>query len=194
MIDLKDDRPPYVTFELRPEEDRAKTIENGYFTTQDVEYALITPPYSKDRIEKTVKAWFDECEVNVREGRMPQKWFDYWKTGYKAWKEGQEIPVDGQPIKGWRKISPAQEKNLLAIGVRTVEDLAKMNDEGMKRYGMGAQQLKDLAIAELKDPNKLANENAALKADLATANERIDALVKRLEAVEAKAKKEKAAA
>ena len=36
-MDLQEERPPYVTFEMRAVEDRAATIKNGYYTTKDVE-------------------------------------------------------------------------------------------------------------------------------------------------------------
>lgn len=166
MIDLQKDMPAWVQFETRAIEDRAATIANGYFTTKDEEYALITPPYSKDQVCKKVKDWLVDLDDHVRNNRMPEKWAEGYKAKYKAWKNGQEIPEDGIPIKGWSMLSPAVQANLLQIGVRTVESLAKINDEGMKRYGMGALDLKNQAIAYLrvaKDVGPVAKENAAMK-------------------------------
>jgi hypothetical protein len=194
-MELQEDRPAFVRFELRAREDRNKTIENGYYTTKDVEVALITPPFSKDCVEKDVTDWLTEMEDHVRNMRMPARWRDHYKASYEAWSKGQEMPVNGTPIKGWRKLSPAQEKNLLAMGVQTVEDLAQINDEGMKRYGMGALQLKNLAIAELKDPNKLAVENAALRSDMDTLKQQmLDIIEQNKEMAKQLRKQEKAAA
>jgi hypothetical protein len=176
-MDLQKDMPAWVRFEMRGVEDRGATIANGHYTERDIEMALITPPYSKDCVEKEVKDWLVELDDHVRNNRMPQGWADGYKAKYKAWKSGQEIPEDGIPIKGWTMISPAVQTNLLAIGVRTVESLSKMNDEGMKRYGMGALDLKNRANAWLKAAKNVApvaQENAALKAEVADLKSKID--------------------
>lgn len=181
MIDMKDDVPAWVRFEIRPDEDRAASIRNGHYTTKDVEYALVTPPYSKDCNIIEAQAWLAQNDENVRNGRMAERVRDAYRAKYEAWSKGQEIPEDGIPIKSWTMISPAQQANLLAIGVRTVESLAKINDEGMKRYGMGALDLKTKAIAWLKTAKNVGpvvQENAALKAEVADLKATVESLVK----------------
>lgn len=178
-MDLQEARPAYVTFELRAVEDRAATIKNGYYTTKDVEMALVTPPYSKDCVEKECAAWLKENDEHVRNDRIPGTWRDQWKAAYEAWKNGQELPVNGTPIKGWGALSPAQQQNLLTIGIKTVEDLAAVNDEGARRIGMGAIDMKNRAAAWLKaasGPGKASQEIATLKAD----NARLEGQVKQL--------------
>lgn len=180
-MDLQEERPAYVTFELRAVEDRAATIKNGHYTTKDVEMAMVTPPYSKDCIEMECSAWLKKNDDDERNGRIKTQWRDSWKRAYDAWKSGQELPLDGHPIKGWGVISPAQQANLLTIGIKTVQDLAKANDEGVRRIGMGAVDLKNRAQAWLKaeaGPGKAAQEIASLKAD----NERQQEQIKQLAA------------
>lgn len=180
MMDLNKDIPAYVRFELRAVEDRAKTLASGAYSTKDVEFALITPPYSKDCVEKEVTAWKAEMEQNVRQKRLPEAWRDAYLKKYETWKKGLEVPEDGIPIKGWTMISPAQQQNLIGSGVRTVEMLAKINDEGMKRYGMGALDLKNRAVAYLKQAatGKLAQENAALKVKAETLEKTVEEMGK----------------
>jgi len=167
-MDLQEERPAYVMFEMRAVEDRAATIKNGYYSTKDAEYALITPPYSKDCVEMECAVWLKKNDDDERNGRIPASWRDKWRQAYDAWKSGQELPLDGHPIKGWGVISPAQQANLLQVGVKTVQDLAAANDEGLRRIGMGAVDLKNRATAWLKaesGPGKAAQEIASLKAD-----------------------------
>lgn len=162
-MDMKEDRPAWVQFEVRAVERRN---EAGESIKVDVDFALVTPPYSKDCVELIAEEWLKQCDVDVSAGRLPNTWRDQWKAAYKAWKEGQEPPVNGTPLKGWPMLSPAQLQNLLHMGLRAVEDVAGMNDEGMRRYGMGALDLKNKATAFLKaqsGPAKVASENAALK-------------------------------
>jgi len=150
ILERDENRPAYVRFERRAVTDSERTLSEGHHVSKDEDYALITPPYSKDVVEKKVAAWFASVEKNVRAGRIPQKHLDLWKESYRRWQDGQEPPVDGTPIKDWSSVSPAQCKNLLSAGCRSVEDLAQANDEAMRRLGMGANDLKNKAKAWLQ--------------------------------------------
>lgn len=187
-MELTEERPAYVTFEIRAVEDRNATIKNGYYSTRDVEFALVTPPYSKDCIEMECGVWLKKNDDDERNGRIPAKWRDAWKAAYTAWKSGQELPLDGYPIKGWGVLSPSQQQNLLAVGIKTVQDLARANDEGLRRIGMGAVDLKNRATAWLKaeaGPGKLAQENAALKVKVDDQAEQIKQLAETVDELKA---------
>lgn len=165
-MELKEDRPAWVQFEVRAVQRRN---EAGEPVSVDVNFALVTPPYSRDCVELIADEWLKQCDVDVNAGRLPSTWRDQWKASYEAWKKGQEIPVDGMPLKNWSLITPAQLKNLLHLGLRSVEDVAGMNEEGMRRYGMGGLDLKTRAAAFLKaqsGPGKVAAENSSLKVKL----------------------------
>ena len=169
-------RPPYVTFELRAEEDRAASIEAGHYVAKDVAYAMITPQGSKDRIERQVDDWFTNLQQQSQEGRFPVEWLRNFREQYSAWKEGREMPLTGHAIVNWPPASPAQVKQLLQAQIRTVEDLAAANEETVTRLGMGARALKQRAVewlAAATDTGKIAEEIAAIKAanaDLAQRN------------------------
>jgi hypothetical protein len=128
----------YVRFERRPIEDRNASLRNGHFTTVDVDYAVITPPGSKDQIPREVKSWFAYLDQQTLEERIPVEWVDKYKLAYEKWKKGEEIPLDGVAIKGWGLLSPAQQVNLIALGIQTVEQLADLNEEMKGRIGLGA--------------------------------------------------------
>lgn len=182
----REERPAYVQFERRAIEDKAASIRDGVYRAKDVDYALVTPPYSKDCMEQKVTQWLENVEKNVRDGRIPQTWADQWKTAYRHWKDGQEMPVNGTPIKGWGVISPSQQETLIRINCRTVEDLAIINDEGIRRLGMGAIELRDKAktwLASMNDHGSVSvkmaaieQENRTLRASMETMAKQIDAL------------------
>jgi len=179
-MELRQERPPYVIFERKPVEDRNASISQGRYMTRDVDFAIITPIGSKDRIPKQVDDWFKELEVMVREERMPAAWLEQWKQAYAAWRRGEELPVNGTPIKGWQMLSPAQQSNVISANILTVEDLAQATAEATQRIGMGALELKEKATSWLKassGPGVLASENAALKGE----NARLKGQVKGLE-------------
>ncbi len=187
-VSVMEARPPYVDFEKRAVEDRNESIAKGCWVGRDVDYVVITPIGSKDRIEREAKEWLDKITVDAQDGRMPLQWVEGYKSMYRQWQQGQEIPLDGTPIVGWGLVSPAQAKHLLSLNVRTVEDLSRANDETKQRIGMGSEALKQKAVAWLRtaeSTGKVSAESAALKAQLNDAGAQILALQEKLLAVTA---------
>jgi hypothetical protein len=186
-LEQRTERPAYVRFERVPVEDKPASLAAGHFVAKDVDYALITPPYSRDVIRIKVSQWMLNLEQDLRNERIPRQWIDQYKEAYRAWQNGQEIPLRGVPIRGWGVISPAQQETLLRMNIMTVEDLAGINDEGIRRIGMGGTDLKNKAVAwikQLDDKGPLTQENAALKREidvLRAANVVLEETVKRLQ-------------
>ena len=167
-ISERKDRPAYVRFERRAIEDRTKKSVDGRWPKRDVDYAKVTPPYSRDVFEQVAADWLAQMAVEVQNNRLPESWYDGYVNAYEKWKTGQEIPLNGEPIKGWGVISPAQQANLIALNILTVEDLAAVNDEGCRRIGMGAAELRDKAkawLSQMSDKGPLTQENAMLKGE-----------------------------
>jgi hypothetical protein len=165
------ERKAYVRFEIAVIEDKPASLAAGRFVGRDVEIALTTPSYSKDVVRQKVTTWIQQMEENVRNDRLPRQWQKEYLEDLETWRKGQEIPLHGSPIRGWGVISPAQQENLTRMNILTVEDLAGVNDEGAKRIGMGALDLKNKAVAwlaQLKDKGPLTIEVAALKSENAT--------------------------
>lgn len=175
------DRPAYVRFERRPIEDRAASEAKGSHVSKDVDFAVVTPVGTKDEIIKLVSDWMPDLKQKVKEGRLPAQHEEFYVRSYEAWKKNEELPVEGTAIKGWQVISPAQQANILAANVRTVEDLAQASGEALGRIGMGGIELKQKAEAWLKaskDVGVVVQANAALTARCAN----LEAQVKSLEA------------
>ena len=184
-METKQDRPAYVAFERRAVEDRAASIETGIYSTKDVDFALITPAGSKDRTERVVSEWLENLKQQSSEGRIPVEWHRAYKEAYAAWKEDRALPETGHPIVNWAVASPAQQKSLLDLHVRTVEDLASANEETLGRLGMGGRALKQRAVDFLASstPGKLSGdlevlrqENEALKLRNASLEDQVRAL------------------
>lgn len=181
------ERPAYVRFKRVAIEDKAATAAAGHFVGKDVDFALITPSYSRDVIEVKIPQWKLNMEMDVRNERMPKKWMDEYLYAYTAWLNGQEIPLNGTPIRGWGVTSPALQEKLISMNILTVEDLAGVNDEGIRRIGMGGTDLKHRAkawLAQLGDKGPLTirtaaleQENENLKGELATLREQVKQLL-----------------
>jgi hypothetical protein len=185
MMDRKE-RPAYATFHRVAVEDKAKSREAGQYVAKDVDMVHVTPPYSKDVMKWKVTEWFENMRRDIAAGRMPQSWMDEYRKQYEAWQRGESLPPVGTPVKGWGVISPAQQETLIRMNILTVEDLAKVNDEGLRRIGMGALDLKNKAmgwLSQVHDKGPLTQEIAAVKSENRQLQSQVGALQKQVEAL-----------
>lgn len=184
-------KPAFVQFERRAVEDREASSEAGHPVYRDVDYVIATAPGGgSTTVEKPAEKFLKEKEGQARadgSGAMRQ-FYDHYKASYEAWKNDQELPVDGTPLKVWPPITPAQIKTCGAVHIRTVEDLATCGDEELSRIGPGARALQNKALAWLQsaqDHGKVSEQMASLKRDLAEKDETIERLNERIRTLEA---------
>ena len=142
-------RPPYVTFEEREIEDRAASIDAGHMIMRSVTFAFITPPGSKDRLEKEATTWLADIAKAAQEQRFPEEWVEGYQKKFEAYKAGLEMPEEGTPILTWPAVTRAMAQNIVNANIRTVEDLAAANESSLAAIGMGARSLRDQAKAWL---------------------------------------------
>jgi len=168
---------PYIQFERVAVEDPVATLAAGQYVAKDVDMVNITPAYSKDIIKCKAVNWLAQNKVDEKNGRLSQEWRDRYEKAYEAFKNGQELPLEGTPIKGWGVISPAQQETLIRLRILTVESLAGINAEGISRLGMGAIDLRNKAQAWLDTLHK----NGKPTIQLAAQKKKIEQLEANLE-------------
>lgn len=190
-IALMPQRPPYVTFEQRAVEDRNASIAAGGMVMKDVDFVILRQAGNKDTCEKLAGDWFKSLDKLVAAGSYPAEWRDHFRSKFLAYKAGQEEPELGLSVKHWPSLSKAQVENLLAAGVRTVEDVASMNEATMRKVGMGSRELQKKArtYMETRDANKATEMITSLQVAVEAKDERIASLEARLAALEAGSKK-----
>lgn len=187
LMNESDARAPYVRFGLKPIEDRNKTLENGFYTTKDVEFAFVSPRGSKDCVEIEAEAYLKRLVDDVRAQRFKQEWLNDIRAGYKAWKEGLEVPENGTSLQNWPLLSPSQRNLLIGLHIRTVEDMSVATEETLSRIGMGGRSLKEKAIEWLRagsEGGKQATELAALRIQLDSERAKNEKLSKALEGLQ----------
>jgi hypothetical protein len=182
-------RPPYVKFEIRTEEDRQASVDTGHFVGKDVIYALVTPPGTKDRIEKVADDWIANIEEGVKQERIPDFWLSAYRRAYDDFKNSRETPESGTPVKDWPSVSASQVSILLDMNIRTVEELAGCSEEACGRMGMGGRALKQKAKAWLDSSNdigKAAEELNSLRVENKELRARDNERERQLKELEAK--------
>jgi hypothetical protein len=183
-VGINEPRPPYVVFETHPEEDREASIEQGKIVYRDIDYAIITPMGSKDRIVKVAKEWLANLRREVQNGRFKEEWYEGYTKSYDRWKDGQEDPVQGTALKDWPGLTPSQLRNLNGLGLKSVEDLAACNEETIQRMGMGGRELKHRAsnwLMTANDTGKVSEKISALETENQTLKTQNEDLAKKLE-------------
>lgn len=170
MSTVDNSRPPYVVFERRSVEDRAASHAAGHYVGRDVDMAIITRPGSRDNLEQEAATWIAGLRKKAQDGQIPADWHRGFSEAYKAWQEGETLPEAGTPIKGWPILSPAAQKELISMGIRTVEDLAALPDSELQGVGIGAVANRQKAVAWLQAASgvgKVAEQLAAQATQIA---------------------------
>lgn len=124
----------------------------------------------KHRVKST--PWLDKLRERLHHGLISKHYHDYCLDAYKRWKNNQEAPVDGIPVTGWNQISMAMQKNLMEMGINSIEKVAEMSEDAIAALGMGSREAKRLAQAYIATTDKGAA--SAEMAKLTQENQRME--------------------
>lgn len=179
MATIAQARPPFVTFARVALPDPVASNIAGRRVTKDIDMAYIMQPGSRDQVERYATDWLESIKFKVINGTQdayPQEWVDQFHAKYKAWVDGQEMPLDGTSVKEWPILSPAQAENFIGIRVMTIEDVAAMTEDALRSYGIGGRELREKAREWLSGKDSTTAAYEALKADYEALKERLNAL------------------
>lgn len=137
---------------------------------EDVDFVTVRQPGGIDSVIYEAKDWLERIvPLELHSKRIPQEVADYYKKAYERFKQGQEAPVAGVPLTEWSGVTKAQIQMLTGMHIRTVEELADLPDDSVRRIGMGGVDLKFRArkyLASGKSNEKMLEEINLLKAKL----------------------------
>ena len=109
------DKTLLVKFYLKSVPDTAESAEKGRPMFRELEYIDIKVPGQRDGVARPATA--------RDKGRFPQH--------YQAFKNRMEMPVSGTPLSEWSAVSRSMAEQLSFQNVKTVEQLADLNDSNM---------------------------------------------------------------
>lgn len=159
-----------VEFYVEAVEDPRATAEQGRPIFKDEEFVRIRAAGSRDVF--VAPAHDQSSKRDPNNGRR-LTYAQLHFGPYEAFKRGIEFRESGTPLSELTTISAAKRKELNAVNVYTVEQLAALDGTGLAKLGMGGRGLKSLAEEYIKKAtgvgamSKLAQENEDLKARLA---------------------------
>jgi len=156
----------HAEFYLQPVLHGARSHAEGRQVFVDKTFIRIRVVGQRDVMER-------QADDNDR-ARFPAEWA--------AWENKQTAPRVGTPVTEWPALSPSQVRNLEALNIFTVEDMASTSDMALQKLGMGARELQEKAKRFLAG-NSRANE---LDAQVQTQQKTIDAQAAALAQLEAR--------
>jgi len=167
--EMKNIRPPLIRYELIPVEDRAATLalNNGQVVMKDEAWVFVQQLGSRDEAQFPAEQWLAQMEqdARLRPKNMPRQFVEMFKQGYRDFKAGNAMQINGTSVRHVSIYTPAEVANLIRINVQAVEDAAAMNDECGRRYGLGWVQVKQKSQDWLKskDASQTALEMTGLR-------------------------------
>lgn len=164
--------PAIPRFYLRPVQNNFMSEQEGRPIFDEKEYVEIIIPGNRG--------------TTVDE-RVKQEHRDRWPQFYAAFKAGQELAPEGTALEHWPPLIRAQVEELKHFNIRTVEQIAALDDASLSRaIPMGGNALRDKAkrwLAEAaghKQTETLAAENAAQQARMSAMENTIKELGEQL--------------
>lgn len=153
-------------------EDKEQTAIIGQLVYKAVDMVELRAMGSKDFVNKRVD------KIKLHDAKM----WSRLKPHYEAWQKGQELPLEGTPLEEWSLISAHHCRTLKEHGIRTVEQLAIINDETMKLIPMEGRKLQQRAAAYLS-ADRTAERSAVAITELKDQMNRMQAALEASEAM-----------
>lgn len=147
-----------------------KTRDEGRSIFDDVEYVRISFPADQKR---ELVAPANEMHY-VSHAKEQMTYAERFAGSYNAFKEENTDYVSGTPIDELPALTSAKKAELKTLKVRTVEQLAGLPDAAIKKMGMGARDMVEMAQAFLDAASGTA-EIADLRRQLAEMKMKVDA-------------------
>ncbi|OSM03954.1 hypothetical protein MAIT1_03805 [Magnetofaba australis IT-1] len=174
-----------MVFSAQAVEDRTASIEAGHYVAKEIHMAKITPPGGHLVVERPVADWLaalrSQCDPNL----------EHYENAYAAWRNNQDAPVQGTPLKEWPPIGVAQLEACRQADIHSVEDLANISDGALVKLGMGAMALKRKAQTWLESAattGRATEEALALKTRIKELEQQIAKQKQTIESLQTSAK------
>lgn len=125
------------------------------------------------RIEERVEIIMPGNPLTRPVQRVTDEHRERWPKEYEAFKKGEELSHEGTPLEYWPVLNRAMIRELKALDIYTIEQVAELSDLAVQRIGMGGLKMRELAKAYFDDAKaqaittELAHQNEQYEAKLA---------------------------
>jgi hypothetical protein len=166
-----------IRFEKTLRINPAKTAEAGHPVHDEVDIAFLNVPGSRDEVP----------------AKIDDKFLAQHGAAYERWKATQEQPLDGLALEMWPPIPKNLVEDWKYFKVRTVQQLATLDDSKIQALGMGAREWQKKAKVWLEQAadhaasQRLVSENEQLRLEVNSLKAQVADLAAKASAVPAPA-------
>ncbi len=114
------------------------------------------------RDEERVELFMPGNQYHMPVLRVTDEHRQRWSREYEAFRQGVEMAPEGTPLEEWPILGRANVLELKALGLKVVEDIATLSDQGTQR-AMGLMGLRTKARAFIDDAAAMALTEAQSK-------------------------------
>ncbi len=171
MLPEYQNRIPFFSFKNKP---YGEEMRDGVPVDKIVTFIHIIT-HSRAEVEEIADDFIAKKRNDAKNGRYEMSWVEEFAKGLAEFRQGREIPREGTPTITWRGLAESRREQL-ALTLPTLEDIAAVPDSSLgDLLGIGGREIRDKAIATLKENvgGSLAAENAQLKSQVANLEEMI---------------------
>jgi len=115
-------------------ENKAKSLEAGRPIFMQIDYVAVNVPGSRDEV------------IHKVSGEIQQR----YAAQYAHWKQTQDQPLEGTPLDQVPWLNVAQIRELQALNIRSLEQLASLSDTAVQHMKMGGHDLRKKALAYME--------------------------------------------
>lgn len=137
----------FATFFDKAVQNTRESREKGYPVFDDVLFIKIQVPNQVD------------CQPRPAQDKDKQRFPLSWS----AYQTGKEPAESGFPIEQWPQVTVSQVEMLKGLNVKTVEQLAELQDSGLHRLGQGGTTLKVQAQKFLSSAKEMERLRAKIE-------------------------------
>lgn len=184
---IEEARRPHVRFETRAEH---YVDAEGHSQYKNVYFAAVTPAggNGKDQLDVNAEDWLKGLQEKARnrggiDSDLYMSWHAHFSHMFDLYKQGQEMAVDGTPLRACLAFGPAQIAAAENVKIFSLEALAQASETEIAAIGMGGRDMKTKAEKMLQNlaDSRVAEENAALRLQLSDQGTMITELRKQIE-------------
>lgn len=166
-----------------PEPDEKATAEAGAPRFRTVEMVRITwAADTKRELCAPATDYSDRYDINPDRSRRRLTWIEAFPAQYERFRKGQDQRPEGVPLGQMFTLTPARRRELEALNIWTVEQLASLEGSLLARVGMDGRKLKQAAQDLLKSLAGQASD-IRLQAEIEKRDAEMAELRKQLEAL-----------
>lgn len=155
-----------ITYDVSKATINVKKSHTFFRDGEEVAEEITVPEEKNIYTKRVIYPRLEKLKDWVKNGHKSQNILIDYEQKWEHFLNKEDAPIVGTPLKDWNGAPESVRRRAIDIGLRSVEEVADMDDATIQNIGMGGRDMKNKAIAFLDqnlNPLKAAAEISELK-------------------------------